>query len=42
MNEVVLSGFTQRRINRNREKYLIIYLRICKFEKEDNVINSKG
>lgn len=42
MNEVVLSGFTQRRINRNRKKYLIIYLRICKFGKEDNVIDSKG
>lgn len=37
---MLLSGFIQRAVKTG--KYLIIYLRICRFEKENNVIDSKA
>lgn len=37
---MLLSGFIQRGVKTG--KYLIIYLRICRFEKENNVIDSKA
>lgn len=37
---MLLSGFIQREVKTG--KYLIIYLRICRFEKENNVIDSKA
>lgn len=37
---MLLSGFIQTEVKTG--KYLIIYLRICRFEKENNVIDSKA